>query len=506
MRPTESEILEAARLEALRNYAPPRGLASRLIRNKREFCDIEGEAREEEAWFRHQMYTGKQAQFLDKLEGEEPEDFAQRRNKETRNLTSLITEMKGALYRRAPRRAVVMADGGELSPDAEKLNERLALVYADEHADINSVLKLADRMAYLQGLVALRPWYDQERDRVEVTLFLKHRIRIVENDDNPKDPLSVIFRWDAINAKGEGYTRAQVWTDETLQEHGPMGWGPVEPHNYGRKPVVIIRNEYPAEGFWTDGRGGPICDTNTIVNNLLTDGNHTAEYQSFAVPVMTGNTTQDVKVGPGQPLTFIQPPSGGTPGLAFVSPDWKVEQAKAHIREKIDGILEVERIPKSAVRLESGASSGIQIIAENIPLDEYREERRETFAPIERELAHVIALRIFEHSTKFNVDPRKLDWSLQVDYAEPTRPINQTEVIAKRTFNLEQGLVHPWQLWMEDNPDRYPTEDAAREAWVAHLAAKVEVMNSEPALALAEAEGGGALDFGSLLDDPDDEG
>ena len=483
-RPPEAEILNAARTVALRRFNPPKNQQSHLLRDRYALSVLEEEAREEEAWFRAQMYQGKQVQFLDRLEGEEPEDFRKRRNKETRNVTALLVDMKGMLYRQPPRRKVAPAsedDASEATATLEAISAALDAIWTDHDLAINEVLKLADRMAYLQGLVALRPWYDKAADRMHVRFYPKHRIRIVENPDDPRDPLAIIFRWDALNPiNGKPYTRAQIWTDESFQEHDVNGWAAPEAHPYKRKPVVVVWNEYSPETFWTDGRGGGICEANTIINNHLTDWNHTAEFQSFAVPVVKGSAPGAAeKIGPGQPMHFVG--KNASDGLTFVSPDWKTSEQIAFLREKIDGVLEVERIPKSAIRLEKSATSGLEVIAQNIPLDEYREERREVFVPVERKLASLMLQQLHEHRDGFNVDPEGVGWQLHVDYAEPVRPADKQQQIAWETHELERGLIHPWQLWMRHDPDRFASEDEAKEAWIAHLQDKVDVEASAPA-------------------------
>ena len=99
---TESELLAIAKVEAMRQWTPPRWVPSREMRRRKEFVTWLQASREEDSWFRWQMYEGYQEQFLDRLEGEEPEDFDKRRNKETRNITAMLVDLKGSLYRAPP--------------------------------------------------------------------------------------------------------------------------------------------------------------------------------------------------------------------------------------------------------------------------------------------------------------------------------------------------------------------------------------------------------------------
>ena len=38
--------------------------------------------------------------------------------------------------------------------------------------------------------------------------------------------------------------------------------------------------------------------------------------------------------------------------------------------------------------------------------------------------------------------------------------------IAKDEFMLGKGLTTPWRIWMRDDPDRFATEDEAKEEWL----------------------------------------
>lgn len=482
---TDDRILDLARTVALRDWSAPRGHSSRAIQGKRDMAWSDAEAREDDAWARYEMYVGRQQQFLNKLEAETPEDFARRRGKETRNLTAAIVDIKSALYDRPPVRKVVDLEGeeGEPSADIEAIQDRLAEVWSSPEGAMNEVLKLADRMAYLTGLVAIRPWYQAERRCVRFQLWLKHRIRIVENPDDPSHPLAIVFRWPACDPNTSGhYTAAQVWTDESYQELGAAGWSQPTKHGYGRKPAVIVRNELNVEDFWTDGRGRQIVDCNWLVNDTLTDFNNNAVYQSFSVPVLVGPLEADVSVGPGQPLKFSSRQPGE--GLSFAAPDWSVEKQIAHVRDKVDALLEAERIPKTAMRLDGTAASGVQVVAENLPLAEYREARKQVMVPVERELADVTLLLLDAHEEGWTVAPGDVDFQLVVDYQSVAPPISQAEDIARWTFDLEHGLVHPWEILMERDPDRWPSEEAAREWWIKHQEGALEVASSAPALGL----------------------
>lgn len=487
--PMGMELLGLAQSEALRPYEVPRSIGSRILRAQRDYAIADAKAREDEAWWRYEMYRARQMQFLDKLEAETPDDFAKRRNKETRSLTRLIVDMKGMAYRLPAARAIKDPDGGDPEGgELEAIAEWLGRVWSDQVTSLDHVMKRADRLSYLLGNCAIRPWWDGVRIRYR--MYRKNQLRIVANERDPLRPLAIMPRWHTCDAHGKPYTHAEVWTDELFAEHDRDGWTvPVE-HGYGRIPIVSVWDELPDDDYWSEGRGGPIVDTNTIVNNLLTDFNNTAEYQSFSTAVMIGPGMSEVdEIGPGVPIRMNRPDGSS---FAWVSPDWPVDQLLTFVRDKIDALLESERIPKSAVRLDTQASSGIQIIAENLPLDDYREERTVDMRRAEQELAQVTLLVGAHHDRTLALDPVPVDalpaFRLHVDYVEPSRPLDRREVREDRRFELEQGLTAPWRLWMRDDPDKYPTEEAAIAAWLEFQERRAEVAESEPVTRVKSAE------------------
>jgi len=87
------------------------------------------------------------------------------------------------------------------------------------------------------------------------------------------------------------------------------------------------------------------------------------------------------------------------------------------------------------------------------------------FASKERELAELTLKTLNEFEDDFDFSQDFDEFDFRINYKEPEFPLNVTERIARDEFLLRNGLISPWQIWMRDDPDRFPSEDEARKTW-----------------------------------------
>jgi len=416
-------------------------------------------AREEEAWFLKEMYAGRQEQFIDRYPDETVEEFA-RRWKATLNLTRTIIDVLSGLYRDAPRRI--------FRSDFPHVEERMARVWRE--SAIDATMHTVDRMTRLTGTVALRPSYDRETGRLTFWLFTPDKIRVIENPDAPRHPRAAVLRWTARDPEHPQRLvhMAHIWTRDEFTKvvNGREVKSERRKHGMGVIPLVFFCDRVDFDNFFTCGRGRDIALANCAINNKLTHKLETIIYQGLGIPVIKNPT-------PGRELVFspkravaIDVPPGTEAGLEFVSPDAPIGDLLADIEADIEHLLLANRIPQSAVRVKAAAASGVAIVAENIPVTEDRKERMRLFAPAERELVDVTLRVLNEFEEDFHFDPDTQRFDYRVDYPEPRFPLSVHEQIAKDEFMLGKGLTTPWRIWMRDDPDRFATEDEAKEEWL----------------------------------------
>ena len=415
-------------------------------------------AREEEAWFLKEMYAGRQEQFIDRYPEETVEEFA-RRWKASLNLTRPIIDILSGLYKDAPRRII--------NSDFPHIEQRLARVWRTNALD--ATMQTVDRMTRLTGTVALRPSYDRESGRVTFWLFTPDKIRVIENPDDPRHPGAVILRWTARNPEHpQRLTRiAHIWTRDEFARvvNGGEVKSERRKHGMGVIPVVFFHDRVDFDDFFTHGRGRDTALVNCVINNKLTHKLETIIYQGLGIPVIKNPTPgRELVFSPKRAITIDVPP-GTEAGLEFVSPDAPIADLLADVEADIEHLLLANRIPESAIRIKAAAHSGVAIIAENIPIIEDRKERMRLFAPAERELIDVTLRVLNEFEEDFHFDPEAHRYDFRIDYPEPRFPLNVQEQIARDEFMLGKGLITPWQIWMREDPDRFATEDDAKQKW-----------------------------------------
>ncbi len=414
-------------------------------------------AREEECWFFLQMYKGLQEQFIDKYPDETVEEFA-KRWKCTINLTRPIIDILSGLYRRAPQRTIEAAD---------RIKKRMHRVWRESETD--SFMISADRTTRLTGTVAVRPYYDKSTGRVRYWLFTQDKLRVIEDEENPASPKAVVVRWVTRDSRNPRklVRIAHIWTAEEFTKlvNGAEVKGARTGHGFGCVPLVFFHDKQDFESFFTYGRGRDICQTNCVINNKLTHKLETIIYQGLGIPVLKNpSPNKEIVFSPKRAITIELPP-GREGGLEFVSPNAPIAELLQDIEADVQHLLLANRIPESAIRIKAGPASGVAIIAENIPLIEDREERMRLFASKERELAELTLKTLNEFEDDFDFSRDSDDFDFHVNYKEPEFPLNVTERITRDEFLLRNGLIRPWQIWMRDDPDRFPGEDEARKTW-----------------------------------------
>ena len=142
------------------------------------------------AWELREMYEGDQEQFIQRRPNEPLADFADR-PKEWLNLTRRVIDVQSRLYKEDAKRTF-LTDSGETD---RRVQQRMDAVY---RANVMApLLQLVDRMARLQGSVAVRPLYhtepgDPRQGQVEYVFYHREKLDVLTDDRDPTTPAAVV--------------------------------------------------------------------------------------------------------------------------------------------------------------------------------------------------------------------------------------------------------------------------------------------------------------------------
>jgi len=430
------------------------------------FQGVPDGVREEHSAFCLLMYQGRQIRFLDRHPGETPEAFANRPRKTALNITRVIINALSKLYAQRPARKLA-----ESTDDAIKI----ALV-GDEAAGIDGIwsddydleLLETDRYTRLEGTTSVRPFYDADHPgHIKLVVFHSHQLRIIPDPAKPWQPKAVIEKHNPFDGSGS----VIIWTARTfLQLNSDGTVDPSSgPQSMGRIPHTFFRDGKAATGsFFVEGRGRGLCDSNAVLNAKLTDLNEVYQYQGFAVPQITNlDGEDDLVLGPRRPLKFNDVEAGQPHGIEFKAPPSNLPQLRAEVNADIDAQFRVNGVPPAATgaQVNQRSLSGKSIAESMRPLLEDFRERSRLFAPFDKDLAdNALSVRA-EHDAGFEYDRKTQKPRYQVDYQEPSFPLETDARIKSESHDIAFAMRTEPEIMHERDPDRFKTVEDATEQW-----------------------------------------
>jgi hypothetical protein len=434
------------------------------------FQGVPDSVREEHSAFCLLMYQGKQIRFLDRHPGETPEAFANRPRKTAVNITRVIVNALSRLYAARPARKLAETTADEIKT-ALVGDKELGVpgIWSD---DYDMELLEADRYTRLEGTTSVRPFYDDETPgSIKLVVFHSHQLRIIPNPAKPWKPKAVIERHSPFEGEGQ----IIIWTEKSfLQLDADGSVDPSSgPHSMGRIPHTFFRDsKAPTGSFFVEGRGRGLCDANAVVNAKLTDLNEVYQYQGFAVPVVTNyDGADELMLGPRRPIEFKDIENGQPHGVEFVAPPSKLGELRAEVNADIDMQFKVNGVPPAATGapINQRSLSGTSIQQSMRPLLEDFEERARLFTPYDLDLAdNALSVRA-EHDNGFEYDRASQRPAYQVDYQEPTFPLDTDSRIKGESHDIGNGMRTQPEIMMEQDPDRFPTIEDAILQWKKNL-------------------------------------
>lgn len=325
----------------------------------------------------------------------------------------------------------------------ESLNEEMLELYGNNK--INSELHSMHQLAKLTGIVAVRPYFHNERLKLQTLSLDACRIRV----DNG-DFVAVTYPRIA-EVKGKRELQYVTWSDEERIVQNVKGdVVESEENTYARLPFVFLR-------FGNGKYGEPLFD---MIESQL-DANKTRllarinlTYTGLAVWLGINLGKEDIVVSPDHLLAFDGVKEGEglpmPPTLESISPDAQFEEID-NFADSIERSLQHEQgIPPSMTsESQETPPSGIARIIERQELIEFRYNDQMIMRDFEQDLAEMIAhVASIDGHLKSTINEDSID--VAVTYAEEktyVEPTDEFEFDMKRSTEGLMPLRNYFEKW-----------------------------------------------------------
>lgn len=390
------------------------------------------------------------------------------------NLVKKVIDQLSILYNKSASRTILI-DGVP--------NEQLTNVYNSVLPNnINSVDKLALRLAKLSNVSFTRVYFDKKYRKIAYRVEPAHKIRVVNDPVNVNRIDLLSYDYYIKDEKGEDEKITVVWTEEEhfrLDKNDnaiPVGdnFDMVNPYKdkYGNGviPFAILRiNE--SEDFWGEGQDD-LVNFNEIINVMLTDLlNSGVILSSYGTPVAinmgleyrteSGEFIQKkIKTGPKYPLVVENARSTEmvSPSLEYIKPDSILNEIRDIIDWHIKLIAVTKGLNPNSLVMETKSTSGYSKIMDALEEIHIREDIIEQARTYEKERFEITKSVINAHAAEIGFSiPDNAE--LKVNYSEVNIPKTVQELWLDREMNYKYNLQKPADWLMEDDKD-LDVEDA----------------------------------------------
>lgn len=391
--------------------------------------------------------------YAPRREGETEFDYVGRAQRETGFTQEVIDVLCEHQYGCGPARQVEDAVANAL----------LEQVY--EQCHIGAVMHQAEVLSTLNDVAAIEVKATNDPDRpIELHLWGADEFAVFVHPDRPTEPMAVVVI-DRVNQQ----TRYRLWTAESVMTYVTKPWTTdatagatiaylqgTEENTYGVLPFAFVHYREPVRRFWTPGLGTFLRKVESALNRQLSNIDELAWKYSCPIGVFT-NVPPDFnpELGRGRFMRLYSAPNladGGygaaqTPTAAYLQAQLAIDQLWLDVTNFAQQALEACHVPLSAVRLEAvGATSGVQIVAEQAPLLTRARSRRPMFVRVETCLAKVILCVYGNHYGKPAYTAAAKALRLLLSWPEPHIPIPGPDRDNSDQWELEAGILSRVQL------------------------------------------------------------
>lgn len=383
-----------------------------------------------------------------------------------RNITAMIVEKSGRLFKdNAPVLDVFEEDENAVNEEQTRaINEIFAKTEWQEFfINLDSLVRLLKT-----GVVLVQ--YDSEEQKLVLDALHRGNCAVIRKPNGKIDGL--IYR--ICDDDGVGLYR--VFTpeviidmDTTRSVGGAVSVTVVgqEENPYGCVPVAAFYDTHiPRHGFWVDG-GDDLVNMNEMVNIHITDNEQAISWMKRPM-IYTNASFEDsgdqfeLANVYGSPLPRLVPTGPSviagpdkvmqldTTGVDSPFIDYKVPTVDlAPIDEVINNLIQAVAGDWS-VRVknagEANASSGFQLVVEEIDNLELRKQRQRMFEAGFKRLFRVIK-KVVNTATDSEVFTPEAE--LFVRFSKPVLPVDKKEEVEIYKLKLESGLISRVEYFME---------------------------------------------------------
>ena len=420
-----------------------------------------------------------------------------------RNVIKTIVEKSGLLFNKPPTLEIVVPGVSTepvVDPVFQEMLENADWIEIMQNVDIYTRLcgsiVLLQQLSVPDGLTTKGGQYRFDHTRGDQLLFnILHRGNCVVKMNDARTKISELgfvlgdMSLDVDSSCGRPkkwqycvWTPFEVMTIDVNEDldSTSAGEGKVEtiltrePNPYGAVPASFFYDtKKPRKGFWTRA-AEDLISLQEIVNLSLTDTEFAIAFQKQKTLFITGDLVSDDASGdqmipaaqpgfsPGgatyNDIPFYQTrkqsflgglgsivklglDGGGTAGKAeFVGPDTKIGEVDEVIKEYITAVANDWSV-NLTYGGKGGASSGFQLIVEELDNLQLRDQRGQTMQAGLRRLYEV---------TKIIYPGQLTDGYLQAEFAPPSLPVNQAELESLWTVRIDNNRASIKDYFMDE--------------------------------------------------------
>ena len=396
-------------------------------------------------------------------------EFAGEARRESRIFRRAVEVLTRHLYKDGPTRTV--ADAPEVSTWLEAQYQAIGL---------NALLSEADKLSLANDVAAVEVYGETGEESLErpigVDVWGSEDLCIWLDPDNARKVGAV-----AVLDEFDEQRRLRLWTTAQRVTYltEPMRPGQTAggtnyrvsdriPNPYGMLPFAFFHATYPARMFWSRGPGEYLRKLNYHLNYRLTQQADDIIFNRPIGLIVGGNP--DFKLPKGRKAgEFSVVPGnvdagGNGPDVeaTYLTCDLGyTEQDAADLNGYLDHAMEMIGLPAASIRMQqTSAGSGIQLVAEQIPLIEWAEQRQRPFGIYENRLAKLF-LRVAMVHAEANglpeiggigieaLDVASEGFQLSLRWPDLRRPLPGPERDQTDQFRLDNRLVSRTQLLQE---------------------------------------------------------
>ena len=411
------------------------------------------------------FYQMQNRRYIEKREAESDLDYMQRPKVCSRMTRKAVGTLCRKLYGNPPTRTIEREE--ELDPAIVESVESW-LLDSYKAAKIDTVLMAADRKAILNDVAAIQvSCTGRPKEPIRLYTFGGDEFEVFCPPDDPCNPWGVV----TLNIEPSGDDRKRrvytFWTarkkftyqtDEMPVTQASGGQKAIlvseEDNPYGELPFVFFHNEEPVDSFWGGGIGTALAETNSEIDKTLSD--LADQIRVFACPDMftrnmAANWRYEKKPGRPQRLVSTAAAESGDmvsapPEIFYLQPQILVEETWNHVTRLMQATFFDLDVPLSAVReTSSSPTSGLQVLAEQIPLLDYLKARQRYVAKIETALAKKVLSLAGKHYDLYATVPGYAEVvdAVEIDlvWQSPNLPVPTPERNAEDQWLLEFAMT-----------------------------------------------------------------